>query len=267
MPSSISASSSTCRSAVLRRDRSADRFSRSGDRSYSGRRIPLCNAGSGSTNLSRNTRQKIHEETDVIRIQVPVMFKEAVYRAAGGTTVKRLIFKFQPVTHKTGSGPVATAALLPEPGRAVRLRKQHGIDSIDLVSCEVMVVEESAKIMHVVRSTQLATGNTQKLAGKVTGMPVTFRTAVVPQPVQICSASVERRHHQHGRNQPEFRFKEDPHGKRCRFVCRLCNGALGRPLLNPGGRRYAGGNVQPHRPPTVLTDRRHRPTSPPLRAA
>lgn len=159
------------------------------------------------------------------------MFKEAVHRAAGGATVKYPIAQFQRITYKPGGGIVATAALFPKPGLIVRLCKQHIIDTIDLVSCEVMVVEKPAEIVLVVPSMQLATGNTQKLAGKVTGMSMTACTTIVPQPVQVHTGSVDRRHHQHCPKQQDARYQADPHGKRCGYGYSLWIGAFERLLM------------------------------------
>ena len=60
------------------------------------------------------------------------------------------------------------------------LREQHIIDRIDLVTCEVMVVQKPTEIVDMVRSLQLATRNAEKLTGEVTGMPMTGSTTVVP---------------------------------------------------------------------------------------
>jgi len=143
-----------------------------------------------------DTRQSIYKELDVIRIQLPMMLKEAADRAPSVTTVEHTVAKLQRIAHKLGGGVVAVTALVLKPWLSDRLCEQHIIDRIDLVTCEVMAVKKPAEIVDVVRSLQFATGNAQELTGEVTGMPMTGSTTVVPQPVQVYTGSPHRRYYQ-----------------------------------------------------------------------
>lgn len=147
-----------------------------------------------------DTRQKVYKELDIICIQLHMMAKEAADRASRVTTVEHTVAKLQRITHKRGGGVVATNALAFEPCLIVHLRKQHIIDRIDLVTCEVMVVQKPTEIVDVVRSLQLAIVNAEKVTAEITGMPMTRSTTVVPQPVQVYIGSPDRRHRQHCRN-------------------------------------------------------------------
>jgi hypothetical protein len=140
-----------------------------------------------------------------------MMLKEATDRAPGSTTVEHPIAKYQRIAHKPGCGLVTAVALVPEPCLIVRLCEQHIIDRIDLVTCEVMVVQKQAEIMDVVPSLQLATGNAEKLTGEITGMPMTVSTTIFPQPVQICTGSPDRWYYQHRRNQYDAYSQVDSH--------------------------------------------------------
>ena len=148
-----------------------------------------------------NTRQKICKELDVICIQFHMMVKEAADQASRVTTVEYTVAKLQRIAHKLGGGVVAANALVLKPCLIVCLREQHIIDRIDLITCEVVVVQKPTEIMDVVWSLQLATGNVEKLTGEITGMPMTGSTTVVPQPVQVYTGSPDRRYRQHRRNQ------------------------------------------------------------------
>jgi len=139
-----------------------------------------------------NTRQKIYKELDVIWIQLHMMVKEADDRASRVTAVEHTIAKLQRITHKLGGGVVATNTLALIPCLIVCLREQHIIDRIDLVTCEVMVVQKPTEIVDVVRSLQLTTGNAEKLTAEIPGMPMTDSTTVVPQPVQVYIGSPDR---------------------------------------------------------------------------
>ena len=81
-----------------------------------------------------------------------MMVKEAADRASRVTAVEHTVAKLQRITHKPGGGVVATNALALKPCLIVRLRKQHIIDRVDLVTCEVMVVQKPPEIVDVVRS-------------------------------------------------------------------------------------------------------------------
>jgi hypothetical protein len=106
------------------------------------------------------------------------------------------------MAHKLGGAVMAASALILKPWRSVRLCKQHIIDLIDLVTCEVMGVKKSAEIVDVVPSLQLATGNAQEFTSEITGMSMTDGTTVVPQPVQVYTGSPHcRRYRQQRRNQ------------------------------------------------------------------
>ena len=105
------------------------------------------------------------------------------------------------MAHKLGGGVVATNALALKPCLIIRLREQHIIDRIDLFTCEVMVVQKPTEFVDLVRSLQLTTRNAEKLASEFTGMPVTGRTTIVPQPMQVYIGSSDRRYRQHRRNQ------------------------------------------------------------------
>ena len=147
------------------------------------------------------TRQKIYKEIDVIWIQLHMMVKEAADQASRTTDIEHTVAKLQRIAHKLGGGVVATNALALKPCLIVRLRKQHIIYRIDLITCEVMVVQKPTEIVDVVRPLQLAIRNDEKLTGEIAGMPMTGRTTVVPQPVQVYIGSPDHRHRQHRRNQ------------------------------------------------------------------
>jgi len=131
-------------------------------------------------NLMGNTRQKIYKELDVIWSKFPVMIKEATDWASRVMTVEHTIAKLQRIAHKLGGGVVATNALVLKPCLIIRLGEQHIIDRIDLVACEVMVVQKPTEIVGVVRPLQLTTRNAEELTGEITGMPMTGSTTVIP---------------------------------------------------------------------------------------
>ena len=150
-----------------------------------------------------------------------MMAKEATDRASRIPAVEHTFAKLQRMAHKHGSSVMATSALVLKPCLIVRLREQHIIDRIDLVTCEVMVVQKPTEIVDVVWSLQLATGNAEKLTGEVTGMPMTGSTTVVPQPVQVYIGSPDRRHRQHRRNQYDAYSQTNSHS-----VCACLQPAL-----------------------------------------
>ena len=160
-----------------------------------------CKPGLWPIDLLGDTRQSSYKKFDVIRAQLPVMVQEEADRIPGVTTAEHTVAKLQRIPHKLGGGVVAATALVLESWRSARLCEQHGIDRIDLVTCEVMGVKKPAQIVDVVPTLQLATGNAQELAGEISGMPMTASTTVVPQPVQIYTGSPDRRYHQQRRSQ------------------------------------------------------------------
>jgi hypothetical protein len=129
------------------------------------------------------------------------MIKELVNRVPGVTTAEHPVAKLQRTAYKPGGSVMAAAALVPEPWLAEHLCEQHVTGRIDLATGKVMVVKKPAEIMDVVPSLQHATGNVQELAGKITGMPVTGSTTVVPQPVHVYTGRPGRRCHQHRHKQ------------------------------------------------------------------
>lgn len=160
-----------------------------------------CKQGLRSIYLLGDTRQSTYKKLDVIRAQLPVMFKEATHRVPAVTTVEHTVVKLQRIPYKLGGGVVTATALVLEPWRSARLCEQHSIDRIDLVTCEVMGVKKPAQIVDVVPTLQLSTRNAQELAGEISGMPMTGSTTVVPQPVQVYTGSPNRRYHQQRRSQ------------------------------------------------------------------
>ena len=129
-----------------------------------------------------DTRQKVYKELDIICIQLHMMAKEASDRASRVTTVEHTVAKLQRITHKRGGGVVATHALAFEPCLIVHLREQHIIDRIDLVTCQVMVVQKPTEIVDVVRSLQLAIVNAEKDTAEIAGIASTAVTNTMLAP-------------------------------------------------------------------------------------
>jgi hypothetical protein len=60
-------------------------------------------------------------------------------------------------------------------------------------------MHELAEILNMVPTLQLAIGNTQELAGKLSGMAMTIITTVIPHSVKINTSSFNRWCQQHSR--------------------------------------------------------------------
>jgi len=106
-----------------------------------------------------DTRQSTYKELDIIWIQFLVLLKEVADRLPGVTTVEHTVAELQRIAHELDRGVVADTALVLKPWRSARLCKQHSIDRIDLVTCEVMGVKKPAEIADMVPSLQRAIGN------------------------------------------------------------------------------------------------------------
>ena len=75
---------------------------------------------------------------------------------------------------------MAVAALTPEPGLSAHLCKQHVIDSINLVTCEIVILKKQDKVINMVTALQPVIRNAQEFTCKITCMPVTGGTTVIP---------------------------------------------------------------------------------------
>jgi hypothetical protein len=61
-----------------------------------------------------------------------------------------------------------------------------------------VIAHEQFQVMGMVWPLELAVGYLQKLAGKISRMPVTFSTAIVPQPMQVSTSGIKTtKKHQH----------------------------------------------------------------------
>ncbi len=110
-----------------------------------------------------------------------MMVKEGADGAPGFATEEHPVAKLKRIAHKLRGDLVAGTAFHLESRLIAGLGEQHIIDSIDLAIGEVMIVQKPAQIVDMVPALQLATGNAQKLTGKITGMTMTYSTTVVPQ--------------------------------------------------------------------------------------
>ena len=70
---------------------------------------------------------------------------------------------------------------------------QPVVDGIDFTILQIVVGPEPAWVTGLVPTLQVAFGDPQEPAGKVTGMPMTFKATVVPQPVHVDAGSRARR--------------------------------------------------------------------------
>lgn len=125
--------------------------------------------------------------------------KKTANREPGFPTVKHTFTKLQRTTCEDSRGLVTTATIVLESRLVAHLCVQHSIDCFDFAICDVMVMHELAEILNMVPTLQLAIGNTQELAGKLSGMAMTIITTVIPHSVKINTSSFNRWCQQHSR--------------------------------------------------------------------